>query len=404
MKPTKNEYSNRTRNEYSKTRRSWRYVVAALALTATLFLPACGGDKNGKEAHGAGQKKGGAPDGNGGAPPLQTMTVAVEPAARGDISTYYRATASLDPEKQAEILARVQGPVKRILAEEGDDVREGQVLLVVDDSEYRHRLTQAKVALDQAKAKFTRIEQIISQGLVSVESFDTAKSELDAAKAGYEAAALELSWCEIRAPFSGRIVRRTIDQGQNISSGAQLFSLADMHTLLARVHVPAREFRQIQTDQPVRLTVDSTRDELTGSIILISPIVDPRTGTIKVTVEITKYPASTRPGNFAEVSIVTARHIDALVVPNLAVLTDKDQRVVYVADGEVAKRKVVKVGFEDDQFIEILAGLDEKAPVVIQGQRSLSDGQPIKIIDQMELGKTKGETEAEKLARTKGAG
>ncbi len=397
-------------NGNTKTVRTPRKAVSAvLSLAAILLFPSCSSDAPAQQAQhgGQGQKRQGArPGGNDGAPPLQTMTVAVQPATRGDIATYYKATASLDPDKQAEILARVQGPVKRILAEEGDDVREGQILLLVDDTEYRHRLTQSKVALEQQKATFARIESILAQGLVSKENFDNAKSDLEAAEAAYELAALELSWCEVRAPFSGRIVMRAIDQGQNISNGTQLFSLADMHRLLARVHVPAREFRQIQTDQPVRLIVDSTADELTGRIDLVSPIVDPRTGTIKVTVEITEYPESTRPGNFAEVSIVTANHTGALMVPNLAVLTDKDQRVVYVAEGETAKRTVVEVGFEDDRFVEIIAGLEENAPVIIQGQRSLSDGQPIKILDRMELGakKKKDNAAAEKKKRTQGAG
>jgi membrane fusion protein (multidrug efflux system) len=335
---------------------------------------------------------------------METMAVAVEAAARGDIATYYRATASLDPDKQAEVLVRVQGPVRRIVAEEGDDVRQGQVLLFIDDTEYRHRLTQAKVALEQQKAKFARVQTIIAQGLVSVEEFDNAKSLLEAAEAAYELAALELSWCEVRAPFSGRIVRRAVDQGQNVSSGTALFTIVDMHRLLARVHVPAREFRRIQTDQPVEFRVDSTGDRLTGRIDLISPIVDPRTGTIKVTVEITEYPPSTRPGNFAEVSIVTDKHTGALVVPNTAVLTDKDQRIVYVADGETARRTVVEVGYEDDRFVEILGGIEEGTKVVVQGQRSLSDGQPLKILDSMTLGTEDAETTTGKPERTQGAG
>jgi len=364
-----------------------RILIIAITLLAVLALAGCGNseakptDQAARQA-GATQKQQGGP---GEKPPLETLAVSVEPAARGDIATYYRATASLDPDKEADILARVQGTITRILAEEGDDVREGQLLLYIDDTEYKHRLTQAKVALDQTKMKFERIKTIIAQGLVSQENYDDAKSELDAAEAAYELAALELSWCEVRAPFTGRIVRRQVDQGRNVSNGTALFSVADMRRLLARVHVPAREFRKIQTEQPVKLTVDSTGDELVGRIDLVSPIVDPRTGTIKVTVEITDYPPSTRPGNFAEVSIVTDTHRDVLVVPNLAVLTDKDQRVVYVADGETARRTVVETGYEDDKMTEIVAGVDPGTPVVVQGQRSLADGQPIRILDRMEL-------------------
>ncbi|MGK2858945.1 MAG: efflux RND transporter periplasmic adaptor subunit [Thermoanaerobaculia bacterium] len=399
-----------TRDDLSEsillTRVRWGVLAVALPFLATLTLAGCGNSEakptdQANRQGGAGQKQQGGP---GAKPPLETLAVSVEPATRGDIATYNSATASLDPDKEADVLARVQGPIKRILAEEGDDVREGQVLLLIDDTEYQHRLTQAKVALDQGKVKFARIENIISQGLVSKESFDTAKAELDAAKAAYELAALELSWCEVRAPFTGRIIRRQVDQGRNVSNGSVLFSLADMRRLLARVHVPAREFRKIQTSQPVRLTVDSTGDELTGRIDLVSPIVDPRTGTIKVTVEITAYPPSTRPGNFAQVSIVTDVHAKTLVVPLNAVLTEKDQRVLYIAEGETARRTVVETGYEDDRFVEIVGGIAEGASIVVQGQRSLADGQPIRILDKMDLDPKEAEGEAAKQARTQGAG
>jgi membrane fusion protein, multidrug efflux system len=384
-----------------------RILAVTLSLASILALAGCGkseaeGTGQGGRTAGASQKQG--RGGNGGAPPMQEMAVAVEAASRGDIATYYRSTASLDPDKEADVLSRVQGTVKRIVAEEGDDVRQGQILLLVDDTEYRHRLTQAKVALDQAKTRFSRIETIISQGLVSKESFDTAKADLDAAEAAWELAALELSWCEVRAPFSGRVVRRHVDAGRNVSNGTALFTIADMNRLLARVHVPAREFRRIRTDQPVEFVVDSTGDRLTGRIDLVSPIVDPRTGTIKVTVEIREYPASTRPGNFAEVSIVTDKHANALVVPNQAVLSDKDQRVVYVADGTTARRTVVEIGYQDDRYAEILGGIEDGTLVVVQCQRSLSDGQPIRLLDRLELDRKGGAPEAGAAAGGQGSG
>ena len=138
-------------------------------------------------------------------------------------------------------------------------------------------------------------------------------------------------------------------------------------------------------DQPVQLVVTSAGDRLSGRIDLVSPVVDPESGTIKVTVEVTDYPPSTRPGDFVEVSIVTDRHDDSLLVPRVAVVTERGQRSVYVVDGDVARQRMVEVGFEDDQDAEIVSGLDVGELVVVQGQRSLRDGQPIAILDAMDL-------------------
>jgi membrane fusion protein (multidrug efflux system) len=135
----------------------------------------------------------------------------------------------------------------------------------------------------------------------------------------------------------------------------------------------------------VQLVVTSTGDLLTGRIDLVNPMVDPESGTIKVTVEISDYPPTTRPGDFVEVSIVTDRRSDSLLVPRVAVVTERGLSSVYVVDGEVASQREVELGFSDDDNTEILSGIDEGELVVVQGQRALRDGQPVKLLDRLDL-------------------
>jgi membrane fusion protein (multidrug efflux system) len=359
-------------------------TLPLLAL-AVLLASGCGGGQQ-PAAGGTGPGPGmGHGRGSGGPPQMPEAPVSVEAVNRGDLASYYSANATLEPDKEAEVLARISGVVLQLKAEEGDFVRRGDLLLAIEEDEYRHRLTQAEVEAENQRTRFERAEKMFDQNLVSAEDFDSARRDLRTAEAALELSAYELSLARVTAPFTGRVTVRAVDLGENVSNGTALFTLVDMRRLLARVQVPAREFRAISIDQPVVLTVDSSGDQLQGTIELVSPVIDATSGTIKVTVAITDFPPTTRPGDFAQVAIETDRHIDTLLVPRIAVVSEKGEQVVFVAEADKAVRRLVAVGFQNDSHAEILDGLAEGEMVVVQGQRSLKDGQPLKILERMEF-------------------
>jgi membrane fusion protein (multidrug efflux system) len=315
-------------------------------------------------------------------PTQPAIPVAVGPARIGAISSYYTATATLSAEREAEVLARVSGVIESLGCEEGDEVERGHALLQIENDEYLLRLRQAEASTANLQDRHNRLTGMFEQQMVSAEEFEAGKNELKSAQAAEELARLNLSYSSVEAPFSGRVVRRLVDVGQNVNVGTPLFVVSDFDPLLAVVHVPSKEFKRLKPDQPVQLVLDSNRERLEGRIKLVSPVIDPASGTIKVTIEIPRYPQGTRPGDFAEVSIVTERRESSTLVPKIALFTDRGDQVVYVAADSTAERRVVEVGFQDDACAEILSGVAEGERVVVKGQRSLKHGAAIKVLEE----------------------
>ena len=309
------------------------------------------------------------------------VPISVRTASQGDISSYYKTNATLEVDKEADIVARVSGLVKTISVEEGDEVEAGGILLEIENDEYQHRVSLSSARIKNLKSKMDRLKAL-TDDLVSAQERETAESEYNTAVAEMELAKLNLSYTTVRAPFSGRVVLRMVDPGQKVGSDTPVFHLSDFRSLLAKVYVPAKEFKNLKIDQGVNLVLDSSKQVMKGKIKLVSPVIDPATGTIKLTVEVSDYPANTRPGDFAEVQVITDTHPGVVLVPRFAVITDHDEQVVFIAAKDnTAERRPVEVGYTDDDHAEITSGIKVGEQVVVKGQRRLENGTILKILD-----------------------
>jgi membrane fusion protein (multidrug efflux system) len=314
----------------------------------------------------------------------ETVAIPVEigTPTRGDIVAVYSGTAPIEAFAEADVIAKVAGEVRDILVEEGDDVTRGQVLARLDGDRLRLELNQSEANLRKLQRDYERNVDLKEKGLISSGDFDKIRYEMEALEASFNLARLELDYTQIRAPIDGVISDRFIRLGNTISANGAAFRVTSFDPLVAYLHVPEREYRNIAKDQIVSIDIDALQGQrIIASVTRVSPIVDPQTGTFKITIEISDDARRIKPGMFGRISIVYDQHEDVLQIPRSAILEESGETSVFVVEDDKAVRKYVQTGYSDSGMIEITNGLNDGDRVVTVGQVGLKEDAVVAVIN-----------------------
>jgi membrane fusion protein (multidrug efflux system) len=307
----------------------------------------------------------------------EAVPVEVAALARGGIEAVLRLSSNLEAEREVQVFAEAPRRVTRLLVEEGHPVQKGQVLLQLQDEEQRSAVAKAEIALVESRRNYERTKELYEQKLVTEELFTQAGYTVERNDLALADARRELGYTQVRAPISGVVTERKVNLGDHVTLNQPLFRIVDFDSIVARIYVPEKDMVRLARGQAARLRADSLGGaRFKGVIDRISPVVDPGTGTIKVTVA-TPRQEGLRPGMYVEVELVTAVHDDALLVPKRALVYDNDQAFVFRLK-EKEKRRVARLrvtpALEDADHIEPAGGLAPGDQVVVAGQSGLKDG------------------------------
>ena len=354
---------------------SWSMV---LALVGTL---ACGGSDEAEESDGQGQRRG-RPGMGGMARTGASIPVEVKAVGRGNIAATLLTYTSLEAERHVDVVSRTQGLVETILVEEGDRVEEGQPLAQLDTDALELTLKEREVNMNSLESNYNRSQELVDQELLSSQEFEQTKFQFEAAQTQYESAKLQLEYATVRSPFTGIITERLIEVGNLVNANDVVFRTADLNPLLARIYVPEKDIGQVRPGQSVRINVEGSEQTHTGRVARVSPIVDPQSGTVKVTVEIRDRRGVLRPGMFTTVNLVTANHEDVLQVEKKALVAEAEGSYTFLFQDGTAEKRLLEIGIAEGEYVQVLSGLSDGDSIITVGQDGLRNGAPVRIAGQ----------------------
>lgn len=360
---------------------SYLRILLLLAVTAAvLALAACGGAKNDPA-----QAKGQLRD----AP----IPVSVANAVQQDVPVSVKAIGNVEAFSTVSVKSMVAGQITKVGFKEGQDVRKGSLLFVIDPRPFQAALQQAlgnlakdKATAANAKAQATRWEALYKEGVVSREQHDqvvTQAQSLSEAVAADEAAVqnarVNLTYCTITSPIDGRTGNLQVHEGNLVKANdVPLVTINQVQPINVTFSVPQQVLPDVkkfhgQHKLAVRAKVPN-EPESDGTLSFIDNAVDPQTGTIKLKGTFANKDLRLWPGQFADVSLTLAIDRNALVVPSSAVQNGQTGQFVFVVKaGKAEKRDVTISRIYQDKTV-ILSGVNPGDQVVTDGQLRLTPG------------------------------
>jgi len=313
----------------------------------------------------------------------EAVPVKVGKITKGDISSYQLYNATIEAENTVDIYAKVSGIIVELNVEEGEYVKENQVLARIEDEDYKLEEAAARSSYEKTKREFERSEKMYKDNLLSDNDYEQVKYNYEQAKIAWQRAKVRLSHTKITTPISGQVSHRFIKYGDFINVNAKVFSVVDMDSLITKIFIPEKNIANIEIGQTARITSEAMQGkEFKGKIKMISPVVDPDTGTIKVTVDLRGYGDRLKPGMFVKCHVITDTHHDTLLVTKKAVIFKGIQSIIFTVEDGIAHKKVLDVGFQDSEYVEVLnKDLNKDDKIIIVGQYGLKDKTRVKIIN-----------------------
>ncbi|MCH8546069.1 MAG: efflux RND transporter periplasmic adaptor subunit [Cryomorphaceae bacterium] len=284
---------------------------------------------------------------------------------------------TLLPNEEITMKSEVNGRVVRLLFEEGDFVKRGQLLVQLDDRDLVAELEKTKVLYNQAKIDVNRREGLLKSKAISEEEFDTFANREKELKAEINQLAARIDQYRINAPFDGVVGLRNISSGTMISTGESIASLTMPHPLKLEFSVPEQYAQLVKRNDTIHFTLRDNSDTLSATVFATDGRISPTTRSLRVRALYNNKTEKLIPGAYAKVIYPLEVYDEAILIPTDAVISSSDgQRVIKIHRGK-AQPTLVETGERTSDDVQITRGLSSGDTIALTGLLYLRKDMPV---------------------------
>lgn len=336
------------------------------------------------------------------APAMPPPLVTVVKATAQDVPKYLDEIGRNAAFEAVTVTPQVGGRITERHFQDGENLKTGQLLFVIDPRPYKAQLdaaqatlAQAKAALDLAKIQFARDEQVIGTRAISQQDYDTKKNtvdvdqaEVESAQAALETAQLNLEYCYIHSPIDGRAGARLVDVGNVVQANStSLLSIQRLDPIYANFTVTESDLPEVQKQMAhgglkasVRLPSDSDATARIGRVEFLDNAVQNGSGTVNLRATLSNNDHHFWPGQFVDVKLVLTTEKAAVLIPNLAAqISQKGPFVYVVKPDDTAELRPIKLGQPQGDEVVVTSGVRADERVVVTGQMLIRPGGKVRV-------------------------
>jgi RND family efflux transporter MFP subunit len=277
--------------------------------------------------------------------------------------------------KESTAYASMGDKVERVLVEVGDFVKKDQVLVTFPTDSPSARYFQAKVAFDNARTAFERIDDLYKSGGISLQDRDNARTRFEVAKADWHTVR---QMVKVKAPISGYVTRVHVAETDNVDKEMPLVTISNTDRMKASIWVSEDEIFDIEKDMPAAATWKG--NQIRGSVVEVDAAMNVMKKAFRALVEFHNPDNLLKAGITVEINITTSSKPNTVVVERKNILKEQEEYFVYIVKNEKAEKIKVLPGKQQGLDVEILEGLNPGDQLVVEGQMLLENGSKVRVV------------------------